>query len=338
MKKNTYLSALFAAVMIIPSVVLAQPRSLPPPQIDRGPSQVNMQLDPSVLDGQNPQDAAETARRLQEKARSIAVKKATDVYLPMETDEIRNFLQRLQDTQAAVQTPLAPVPQADIEVENLSLDPSAQPPVVELAVDNVTSLNLLDVTGQPWPIVDVAFGGAFDVKLPEPGGHIVRITPLKQYASGNISIRLLDFTTPLTFMLQSGTNTVHYRFDARVPEYGPNALLPIISGPGGGLNGSSGINLFAGDRVLTELLEGIIPEEAETLMVSGVDGRTSAYRFGDGIFVRTPHTLLSPSWRSSARSSDGTNVYYVDNTPVLLLSKAGQMVKATLERKPVTNF
>ena len=69
------------------------------------------------------------------------------------------------------------------------------------------------------------------------------------------------------------------------------------------------------------------------LDVEGVDGRTSAYRYNDLVYVRTPLTLLSPGWNSSATSADGTRVYEIDDAPVLLLSDRGRMVRARLSSR-----
>ncbi len=325
--------SLIAFLSVTFMISLSHAQSLQPPSLDTVPAgrsnaASELTLDPSQLNlppVQQTQASTEPQISPEDLAREMAIRRAVDQYLPMETDEIRRVLKRLSDTQEAVQTPVRPPAKPDIHIENLRLDPSSPPPAIDLATDIVTTLSLLDVTGQPWPIVDVAFGGEFDVKLPEPGGHVLRITPLKDFATGNISVRLLDFTTPLTFILRSDGETVHYRYDARLPEYGPNALLPIITGGGG-------IDLNAGDRVLADMIEGIVPEEAQRLLVAGADGRTSAYNFGEGIFLRTPHTLLSPAWKSSARSAEGVNVYYVEKTPILLLSRGGEPIKVTLSR------
>ena len=340
------LGCMVLVITMMPIVAKAQSGSsrLSPPSLERSSQSdaerraaQRMRLDPSQVgvpslqvEGQSDQSGGQSnaaARQAAEKqAREMALQQTLDQFMPLESSEIRRVLEKLQETREAVQTPIRRPPKPDIHIENLTLDPATPPPTVNLATDTVTTFSLLDVTGQPWPIVDIAYGGEFEIQLPEPGGNIIRITPMKQFATGNMSIRLLDFTTPLTFMLVAGSETVHYRYDARLPDYGPNALLPIISGGGG-------IDLVAGDRVMADMIEGVIPDEARRLDVAGVDGRTSAYQYGEGIFVRTPHTLLSPSWKTSARSGEGLNVYYVEQTPILLMSRGGTPVKVTLKRE-----
>jgi intracellular multiplication protein IcmK len=68
------------------------------------------------------------------------------------------------------------------------------------------------------------------------------------------------------------------------------------------------------------------------MTVDGVDGRTSAYNLAGRLYLRTPLTLLSPTWQSSAQSADGMKVYVLDNAPVLLLSDQGTMVRAMIKK------
>jgi intracellular multiplication protein IcmK len=77
-------------------------------------------------------------------------------------------------------------------------------------------------------------------------------------------------------------------------------------------------------------LSGVTPEGADILNVAGADGRTTAYIYNGLTYVRTPLTLLSPAWSGSVSSADGMKVYALDETPVVLLSDKGRMVRAYL--------
>lgn len=298
-------------------------------------------IDPSLVGGDNNQqgyDQAAYEERLKQRMEEIkaetrqkAMEQATDNVFPLQPTEIEALLQQLRLTQAAVQKPIERPPATPrAVVHTMELDPGAQPPTVQLLNGNVTSLSILDATGQPWPIVDIAFGGPFDVKPPEAGGHIIRISPLKEYAHGNMSVRLQKLPTPLTFTLEAGGQEVHYRFDARIPKLGPNAKTSLID---------RGLTITAGeDSSLSAILVGTPPASAERLKVIGVDGRTSAYRLDGATYVRTPHTLLSPTWQSSVSSADGTNVYKLNDAPVLLLSDEGTMVRAQIQQPVIDPF
>jgi intracellular multiplication protein IcmK len=73
-----------------------------------------------------------------------------------------------------------------------------------------------------------------------------------------------------------------------------------------------------------------VPTAALKMNVSGVDSRTTAYRYNGLTYLRTPLTLLSPAWMSSASSADGMRVYALNHAPVVLLSDKGKMVRAHL--------
>lgn len=261
-------------------------------------------------------------KEIDQQARTQAFEGNKNALLPLESYEIRDLLRRLRETQEAIQTPIRKPPKVKNVVRTISTDPSVPPQQVNLAVRNVTAMSFVDVTGAPWPIVDISYGGEFDIKAPEPGGHIIRITPLREFARGNMIIRLLRLDTPLTFELRAGGDDVNYRFDARIPTYGPGATVPLIR--------AESIDIAAGDILTTSILEGVPPANAEKLQIAGVDGRTSAYRVNGILYLRTPLSLLSPAWRGSATSADGMNVYVLAEAPVLLLSDKGSLVRARL--------
>jgi intracellular multiplication protein IcmK len=303
-----------------------------------GATPASTTIDPGLVgaDGSYDQQAYEEKLKerlaeLKVQTREKALEKATTSTFPMQPNEIEDVIRQLRKTQAAIQKPIeVPPPTPRAVVHTMELDPGAQPPTIQLLNGNVTSVSILDATGQPWPIVDIAFGGAFDIKAPEAGGHIIRISPLKEYARGNMSVRLQKLATPLTFSLDAGGQEVHYRFDARVPQLGPNAKTSLIN---------RGLTITAGeDTDLSAILVGTPPASAERLKVTGVDGRTSAYRLNGSTYVRTPHTLLSPTWDGSVSSADGTHVYKLPEAPVLLLSDDGVMVRAQIQQPVIDPY
>jgi intracellular multiplication protein IcmK len=156
------------------------------------------------------------------------------------------------------------------------------------------------------------------------GSNIIRITPQSEFATGNLSVRLLTLDTPVIMTLETSREIVHYRFDAVIPEYGPMAKPPVID---------QGITISAGDPEIASVLQGAVPANAQKLKVAGVDGRTTAYKQGGTTFVRTPLTLLSPGWSSSVASADGMRVYAIKDSPILLLSDRGKMVRARLSER-----
>jgi intracellular multiplication protein IcmK len=291
----------------------------------------------SDLDG--PQ---KTAAEIEDEIREEAFNAALTGLFPLRPEEIRRLLEHYDKTQQAVETPVYPEPTAELVVETIPLDPGSPLSTIKVAVGHVTTVAAVDVTGAPWPILDATWGGNFEVITPEgytdPGSLVdpavvgaantIRITPLAPFANGNISLRLLGLMTPVVLKINTSRDVVHYRFDARIPDYGPNSVPPLIEG---------GISIVAGSPTVNAILDGVPPSSAEKLEVTGVDGRTSVYTYNDNTYVRTPLTLLSPGWSSSASSADGMSVYQLGNASVLLLSDNGKVVRARVTEKDDSN-
>lgn len=263
----------------------------------------------------------ERERRIRKEAYEAALRGL----MPLKPEEIRTMLEKFDETDQATAIPVYPYPEPEVTVETVSLDPGAMPPVLKLGMGHVTTLAVLDSTGAPWPIHDISWGGNFEVVQPEEGANVLRISPTSEFAYGNMSMRLVHLRTPVTFTMKTTRGKIHYRFDARIPEFGPNADVPLVRGK---------LDIAAGDTVLGTILEGVPPQGAQRLLVSGTDGRTTAFRVDTTTYVRTPLKLLSPNWSKSVASADGMSVYALSNAPVILLSDHGQMVRAQLsERK-----
>lgn len=267
-----------------------------------------------------------TPEELEEAARQEAFDAALNGLLPLRPAEIRTLLERFDRTQESVSVPIYPGPKPEIAVQNVSLDPGVMPVSVKVSYGHVSTISILDSTGSPWPIEDIAWAGDFEI-IESQGAevaNIMRVTPQSEYASGNMSIKLIDLQTPVILVLETSRDIVHYRFDAVIPEVGPLGKTPIIQ---------AGVTITAGDKDMTSVLEGIIPSGAERLNVSGADSRTSAYSYNGMTILRTPFAMLSPAWESSVSSADGTHVYSFRETPVVLLSERGKMVRARISSR-----
>ena len=304
---------------LLNSNFLSEDEATPPDDLPL--DQLNNQAQPGLV-------LERTRKELEEEARQKAYELAIQSLLPLRPYEIRGLLEKFDRTQESVNVPVYPAPKAKMVVENISLDPGTEPAVINLSYGHVTTLSLLDVTGAPWPIEDISWAGDFEITETSAGegSHILRISPRTEYSSGNMSMRLLTLNTPVIISMQTNRDLVHYRFDAVIPQRGPFAETPLI-------DRVSAPSAQAGSDELSAILQGIIPNGANRLNVSGSDRRTSAYTLGGQTYVRTPLTLLSPSWTNSVASADGMRVYTVKNSPVLLLSDAGKVVRVRLSKR-----
>ncbi len=242
--------------------------------------------------------------------------------LPLSPDQVREFMHRLEQTQDAAIAPYAGPPNGQVRISTLSLSPGVEPPQVNLASGYVTTITLVDSTGEPWPILDVGVGGNFEVTPTQAGSHVIRIMPLTRVGTGDLSVLLKDLPTPVIFRLSAGGPTVDLRYDARIPKFGPGGKPPLINRP----------RLEAGNESIMMILQNAPPDAAKRMKISGIDARTMAWSLDNHVYVRTPLTLLSPAWDASVSSADGMTVYEIGDAPVLLMSDNGAVVRAHLLR------
>jgi intracellular multiplication protein IcmK len=283
-------------------------------------SDLAAQAEQAALQAQADADAAQMAREQSHNEKSF--ERAEAGVLPMSPDQIRSFMHKLEDTQSAAQPPASGQPKGQVRIATLSLDPGSEAPQINVAAGYVTTINMLDASGEPWPILDVGIGGNFEVSPTQAGAHVVRVTPLTRVGSGDLSVLLKDLPTPVIFKLNAGGPNVDLRFDGRIPKYGPNAKMPLVDHP----------RLEAGNDQIMNILENAPPGDAKRMKVSGLDGRTKAWMLNEHVYVRTPLTLLSPAWNSSVTSADGMTVYEIGDAPVLLMSDNGSVLRARLLR------
>ncbi|MDE1900046.1 MAG: type IV secretion protein DotH [Alphaproteobacteria bacterium] len=283
-------------------------------------NQLAAQAEQAALQAQTQADVAAQKRDQEHNIQSFD--KAEQGLLPLSPDQVRGLMLRLEQTQKAAEFPYAGPPKGETRISTLSLDPGVEPPQINLASGYVTTITMVDATGQPWPILDVGVGGNFEVSPTPSGSHIVRVMPLTRVGTGDLSILLKDLPTPVIFRLSAGGPTVDLRYDARIAKMGPGAKIPLISRP----------RLEAGDQTMTLILENAPPSSATVMKVAGLDDRTRAWEVGGKVYVRTPLTLLSPAWNASESSDDGMTVYEIGDAPVLLLSDNGAMVRAQISR------
>jgi intracellular multiplication protein IcmK len=258
-------------------------------------------------------------------AQDMAFQSALDGAMPLNPDQVQQLIARMSEMQRVTAPSIMdPVrPRSELKVETISLDPGVQPPVIKVAAGYVTTVMMMDASGAPWDIVDMAFAGRFDIKTSQQNPHIIRITPLNRFYEGNLTMQLKDLASPITFRLVAGNDEVYFRYDVRVPAMGPKARPPRFA---------SANSMVAGDSVMMAVLDGYPPSSARRLKVTGLDDRSAAWDVNGQIYLRTPHSLLSPAWSSSTASGDGTTVYAIPDTPVLLLSDQGIMVRARVTR------
>lgn len=229
---------------------------------------------------------------------------------------------------------------------NVSLGPGGVTTIVETVPGYPSAVVFLDSTGQPWPIawdtnglpvsggepapVNGANGGqrpavdavGLNVSVPFKGSNVLQLQPNSPYLRGGVLVTLENAPKPLAFMIVSGKGQYDADMTVTVAGRGPKAKEDIITRPEAP---------EAGAPYLTAMLDGVPPASAVPLSVEGVSpDAVRAWQMGDKDYIRTNYTLLSPEWVASEDGSDGTTIYAIPQSPVVLLSADGRTISAHL--------
>ena len=241
--------------------------------------------------------------------------------MPLEPSQITTLRSMFDQSQRAVaEYPgIPPKPTSSSILVNMS--PGAAPPVIRLRAGYVTSLVFLDASGQPWPVTGYDLGNpkAFNIQPTAPDGksNTLIVQALDHYEEGNLAIMLKDQNTPVMLTLMPGQRAVDYRVDLRMPGIGPNGLVAMSGLP------------QTENPVLLNFLDGVPPSDAKLLVIEGAPAQAWSYQ--GHLFLRTRVTVLSPGWIASMNSPDGTYVYELAKTPVILASQRGQMIQLSIK-------
>jgi intracellular multiplication protein IcmK len=260
--------------------------------------------------------------------------------IPLTPAMIEDLRHRYDAVQAAKagENPTSLVATPTTRSVNVSLGPGGQTSIIQTVPGYPTAISFLDLTGQPWPIAwdtngvpdrGSGAGGApavdavgFDVSVPVKGSNVLQLQPRTPYLRGGILVNLQGAPKPIAFMVVSGKSQYDADVSVRVADRGPNAKVAIITRPD---------TPETGAPYLTAMLDGVPPAQAVPLAVEGVSpDDVRAWQMGDRDYIRTRYTLLSPEWVASEDGEDGTTIYAVPSTPVILLSGNGRTVAARL--------
>jgi len=250
--------------------------------------------------------------------------------------QIERLKQKIDENQRAVAKPVRPAPKSRQRTISVSLEPGAAEPEIAIAPGKTTTLRFLDITGRPWPVVVHKNGNneQIDVEVPVQGSNVVFVNSKTSYPSGNITILLQGEDAPVVVSFnvvasaETKDNVVDTRRDIRIEARGPGAAPSIIA---------EAALPVAGDETIMAVLDGVPPQGATPLDVSGdPSGGSRAWRVGDRMFLRTKMQVLSPSWTQHTYDPpSGTVVYELPQTPLVMVSIDGNITPIKLsERGP----
>jgi intracellular multiplication protein IcmK len=251
---------------------------------------------------------------------------------------------RLGDTRRAEEEVMTQFASPANRRVNVAYTPGQTTPIIRVVKGYPTAVSFFDKTGAPWPVewdtnsnpanasggsncTGTSSAGAavaavgFFVCTPIAGSNVIEITPSSLEPRGGLLVTLKGAPKPLSFLLIGGGSNYDADLSVQVAERGPNARGAPAIAPAPD----------TASPFLTAMLDGVPPAEATPLSVSGVSpDDLRAWRVGDRVLLRTNYTLVSPEWLASENGEGGLTVYSVPSTPVVLLSRDGVTVSASL--------
>lgn len=313
-------SVLLAAILGVQSVHADQVQNpFPQPGTAASTASVNSQAQPST--GAQPQPAPQRLPQLPPLPKPLTPREsARQDIAPLSPADIR-YLHKLLDKTKRAQAEYPGTPPKPVSGSiTLDLSPGATPPIIRLAPGSGATLNFIDVTGAPWPIIKAVNFNTNDFKIddPIPDGNAITASSEASYGFGNIAVFLKNSTTPITVTLANGQNEVDYRVDLRIPKRGPNAAAQVVTGD----------TTPQYNPVLLTALDGIPPQGAKQLHLEGANA--TAWEIGGRLVLRGRMEIISPAEISSVASGDGMHVFELPMSPVVLATVDGSVKRIVI--------
>lgn len=237
---------------------------------------------------------------------------------PVTPQEIERWRKMMLEIDKARSRPLIE-PKVRTRTQQISFDAGHELPVVHIAPGNVSSLALVDVMGQPWPIADSPVVGdqeSYLVHVSPQVPNVINVAAARTAGASTLSILLKDQSVPLVIKLVTDLKEHDARIDLIAPIPGPNSSKAVLTG------GTASIPATTADRVMMSFVEGVPPEKAKEVRVSGTNG-LRAWVYNGELYIRSIHELTSPAWIGEAHGAGGVHVYRLVKTPFILVSNRG---------------
>lgn len=204
------------------------------------------------------------------------------------------------------------VPKALTEIIQVVTKPGAAPVAIYVAPFHTSTLNVIDSTGQPWPISTVMSGNDADYKIAKVDGHkyanMVRINPTREVGTTNVNLSLADFPTSITVTLKNNSDQYHPSPVLQIDKEGPQAKpLPVYS-----------VDNVTSDAVLKGIVLGTAPDTFEPLETS--DENVEAWRNEESLYIRTTYRPSSPLPRGIHHGPSNYAAYRMNDIPILVMT------------------
>ncbi|WP_219096314.1 DotH/IcmK family type IV secretion protein [Pseudomonas sp. UMAB-40] len=238
-------------------------------------------------------------------------------------------------------------PLIDIEETfNVGSDPESKTPEILIARYLSTSVNFVDAYGKPWPIrrqinflkkrvevVRVAEpqaptqkdGESAGIDPQDPQAGSLNISALKHGATGNITVYLVNRSTPISLSVSTKSGVYHKEATVKISEVGPQTDLKTIN------RGDEVIVGTQTDADLNNALYGIGPQGSQQMVVEGGEGK--AWLKDNAVFLQTPLSVFSPKVTKVTHANGRYRAYKLPASPTIMASNnEGKTVTLLIKR------
>ncbi len=250
----------------------------------------------------------------------------------LKQDQIKAIIGDKRATEKALRRPRPKLLSRTIRV---SLNPGAPIPLVNVIPGYSTTINVVDITGQPWPTKTSSPGNEdfFKVDQPEiaPGNKFL-IWPQKEYAHSNISA-ILEGGTSISIQLstvdpESDKWEVDSTINLQVDRKGPNASMPVVGEP----TPSSITN------TAFSFVDGVPPVKAIKLTTSPQIPSLDVWLYQEKLYIRSMDPVRFPPITDSAPAAGGfLKVYETQKGASLLVYHNGSTLEVELSEPDYYN-
>jgi len=257
-----------------------------------------------------------------------------DATIPLEPDEIRKLHRILDDQKRAAAEPVRETLPRSRQLM-VDIAPGAEMHTISVNKGMVSTLVFLDRHGEPWPISSIRNGNSRDYTIeevlinnnngeaPEDGTSNALTISTNSYSKGNVAIFLQGLSTPVVIGIKSGDKYTDYRVDLRLNRTGPISSQAIAT-----TRNNAG-SLPEYDDLLLSVLGGVAPKHFKFKVLEGYLG--DVFYDDKRMFVRTGNKIISPLSKRMIKSADGTIVYEIPNTTVVLMLVDGSVKRVRVK-------
>lgn len=296
---------------------------LPPPTFNGNQINQTRGAQPTQAAAQLP-GAAEEPKVPETSKDDPGFQEALKMIAPMSPEQIEEYNRQLDARDRARGKEIESINSGTRSVR-LSMRPGERPPVIKVSPGWISTLTFSDVTGAPWPVMNVLSGNrdAYEALNAGAAGdtNMITISTKQAYIRSNLAVTLIGASVPVILTLDPTESNIDVRVDIQVDQRGPKAAYDMLSG-----SGLAPTN----DSTMLAFLDGVPPEGAKKLQTGSSE--VQAWRYDEQLYVRTSRTMLSPAYMSKQSNVSGTNVYVLNEAPVLLLSDNGRMFSVMIKR------